>query len=327
MRARAAIACGYGRPGVTHVSAREAYVAVRLGVTASAALAVPSALLYGVSDFSTGLSARSMRVVSATTVSYTLAAVVMLISLAVTGGQWSPAAILWGAAAGAFAIIGLLAFYAAMAAGPMSIASPLIAVLEAVVPVAVALVLGDHLVWWAWLAIVAAIVAGVLLAADRSAASVQISQKAVLLAIVSGSALGLSVVALNAAPKVGRLIPGVCETLIGLVVLAAFTVTSRARTKARATPRPPESRINGEPVRRQRGVLLAATGGLLLGGANALLIAALHTGSLAIVGVLVSLYPVPTIVLARLALNERLATLQITGATLALLAAAALALT
>lgn len=295
-------------------------------MTVSAALAVLSALLYGMSDFVTGVASRSMRVVSATTVTYSVAAVVMLVSLAFTGGQWSTAAILWGATAGLFTIIGLLAFYAVMASGPMSIASPLIAVLETVVPVAVALVIGDHLVWWAWFAIAAAIVAGVLLTAERSATSTRISRRAVLLAIASGNALGLSVVALNAAPKAGRLIPGVCEILIGLVVLAVFSAASHAHIKARATIRLHDGDVNRNPTWQRRGALLAAAGGGLLGGANALLIAALHSGSLAVVGVLVSLYPVATIALARLVLNERLARLQSVGAILALVAATALAL-
>lgn len=296
-------------------------------MTVSAALAALSALLYGMSDFSTGLAARSMRVTSATTVTYSLAAVVMLVSLAFTSGRWSTDAILWGAAAGVFAIIGLLAFYVAMATGPMSIASPLIAVLEAIVPVAVALTVGVHLAWWAWLAIAAAIAAGVLLTADSSTASMRISPRTMLLAISSGSALGLSVVTLNAAPKAARLIPGVCEILVGLAALTAFGVASHARAKARATPRPPEAAVHRGATQQGRAAMLAATGGILLGGANALLIAALHSGSLAIVGVLVSLYPIATIVLARLVLNERLARLQIAGAILALLAASALALT
>ena len=290
----------------------------------SAALAVLSALLYGVSDFSSGLASRLIRVMPAATVSYVFAAVVMLTSLAFSGGQWSSAAILWGAVAGVFMTIGLLSFYAAMAKGPMSIASPLIAVLQAAVPVAVAIAIGDHLAWWSWCAIAAAGAAGVLLTADHSTATLRINRRTVLLAVTSGGALGLSVVALNAAPKDGQLIPGVCEIMIGLIVLAASSTALQTRTRGRATPPQPAWGLNHLKSRRQ-GVLLAAVGGLQLGGANGLLIVALHSGNLAIVGVLVSLYPAATITLARLVLHERLAVLQIIGVILALLAANVLA--
>ncbi|MGC9220337.1 MAG: EamA family transporter [Solirubrobacteraceae bacterium] len=296
-------------------------------MTGSAALAVLAALLYGLSDFWTGLASRALRVASASRLNYSVAAVVMLLALACTGGAWSTAAILWGSAAGVFALIGLLAFYAAMATGPMSVASPLIAVLESTVPVAVALTIGEHLVWWAWLAIAAAIAAGVLLAADRTRTSMRISRRTVLLAIIAGGTLGLSVVALNAAPKAARFIPGVCETLVGLIALLAVSVVSYARGQTRSRPAKSETVNNRDPGQPRHGALLAAIGGALLGAANTALILALHSGNLAIVGVLVSLYPVATIFLARLVLKERLTLVQAAGAILALFAAAALALT
>ena len=59
--------------------------------------------------------------------------------------------------------------------------------------------------------------------------------------------------------------------------------------------------------------MFAVATGLLMGVANALIVAALHEGRLGIVGVLVGLYPVPTVLLAWIVLRERLAPHQLIG--------------
>ena len=59
--------------------------------------------------------------------------------------------------------------------------------------------------------------------------------------------------------------------------------------------------------------------------ANALLVWGLHQGELAIMGVLASLYPLGTVLLALTVLRERLTRLQVVGVVLALAASAALA--
>ena len=49
---------------------------------------------------------------------------------------------------------------------------------------------------------------------------------------------------------------------------------------------------------------------MLIGGANVLLMVALHAGSVAVVAVLVNLYPVATVLLAWIVLRERVNALQ-----------------
>jgi uncharacterized membrane protein len=61
-------------------------------------------------------------------------------------------------------------------------------------------------------------------------------------------------------------------------------------------------------------------------GANCLLIAALRMGDLSIVSALTALYPAGTILLAAIVLRERVAPVQWTGLTLALIAGGMLAL-
>ncbi|MFT4124083.1 MAG: hypothetical protein QM635_09650, partial [Microbacteriaceae bacterium] len=70
----------------------------------------------------------------------------------------------------------------------------------------------------------------------------------------------------------------------------------------------------------------ALGGGVLLGAANGLLVLALAGGQLAIVAVLVGLYPAVTVLLATLLGRERMASAQLAGVLLALAASLALAL-
>jgi drug/metabolite transporter (DMT)-like permease len=65
--------------------------------------------------------------------------------------------------------------------------------------------------------------------------------------------------------------------------------------------------------------------GVLDTAANVLFLLATRTGALSVSGVLVSLYPVVVLLLARFVLRERLTGLQLTGVGLALTASALLA--
>jgi drug/metabolite transporter (DMT)-like permease len=81
------------------------------------------------------------------------------------------------------------------------------------------------------------------------------------------------------------------------------------------------------PARRGalHGLGLMLLCGVLDTAANVLFLLATRTGSLSVSGVLVSLYPVVVVLLARFVLRERLTGLQLTGVGLALTASALLA--
>jgi len=78
-----------------------------------------------------------------------------------------------------------------------------------------------------------------------------------------------------------------------------------------------------EPSRRSAPYVLRA--GVLDSGANALYVAATQWGRLDVAAVLSSLYPVSTIILARVVLKERLSRLQATGMLAALVAVSLIA--
>jgi uncharacterized membrane protein len=77
-------------------------------------------------------------------VTYPLAAVLLGVLAATAGGPVRPGAVLWGSLYGVSQAIGVYWFYAAVSTGPISVISPLAAVFNAAVPVAVGVALGER---------------------------------------------------------------------------------------------------------------------------------------------------------------------------------------
>jgi len=200
------------------------------GVLLVVALALGAALMYGVADYLGGVAARRSTVFGATTVNYLFAALVMIVAVAVTGGVWSAAAVTGGLIAGILALMGFITFFAALAAGPISLVTPFIALLSSVVPVVTALVLGEVLRPLAWFAIALAIAGSVLIGLERRASIRAVRPRTLALATVSGLAFGFATVALDRVPADASLIPVALDTGIGLVVLLALAAASRVST-------------------------------------------------------------------------------------------------
>jgi drug/metabolite transporter (DMT)-like permease len=321
-------------------------------------LALGSAMLYGVADFMGGVASRRIPVLLASTINYAFASAVLVVVLLVAGGVWSGPAISGGIVAGILAAVGFLTFYAALAAGPISLMTPLIALLSSAVPVIVALVLGEELGLIAWVAIALAIVGSVLISIERRVDSRSAKPRTFLFAAIAGVSFGFATVALDSVPAEAGMVPVFLDTLIGFAVLMGLIGLARKVPAVRRlvatldahepAPAPPvvavpaapvappyvvpasesafaETSLDGE-VARRRARLLAAVAGLLIGGANVLLMVALHAGSVAVVAVLVNLYPVATVLLAWIVLRERVNALQGTGIVLAVAASVMLGL-
>lgn len=293
----------------------------------SVVLALAGSLFYGVSDFFGGLSTRRLQVVPATTIIHVFATVSLLIAMLFVTVSFEPGAILWGGIAGVAAIVGLLTFYAALADGPMSLVAPLIAVVGAVVPVAFAVVSGERLPVLAWVAIVLAIVSALLVSVTRSDAAARVRPRTVVVGVVSGIGLGTALIALDQAPESAGLATAVVEIVVGLAAMLVLLALTRLSTPIRRFfaqfDHQPEG---GAVVSVSRARMLAAAGGVLVGASNAFVLFALQAGSLAVVSVLVSLYPLATIVLARFTLHEKVSRVQLLGMALALVASVMLAL-
>jgi drug/metabolite transporter (DMT)-like permease len=286
-----------------------------------------ASLAYGVSDFLGAFAAIRLRVIPTTTLSYAAAVVVLIAVVLVTGGVWSAGVLFWGAAAGVCAVVGFVTFYAAMSRGPMSLVSPLIAVLSAAVPIAAAVLLGETLPPLAWAGVVLALVSATLIAAQPRRAAGRLSVPTGILSVIAGASLGTSLIALDRAPADSGLIAALVEMGVGLVLLlVVVALTALIPFAKRAFAGLGVEAAAEETLSRRRATLAGLGAGGLLGLAGALVLVALQSGSLAVVSVLIALYPLGTIVLARIVIKERISGLQKVGVALALVASVVLGL-
>lgn len=265
-----------------------------------------SALTYGVGDFVAGLASRHdppLRVVALT---HPLAAVV-LVGLALALGQpWPSAADLgWGVLAGVVGLLGVLAFYRALALGPMGAVSVGAGALSAAVPVFVGLLGGERLSSEGWAGAGAVLLGTALLSLSPAGRGHAGGPSGVGLGLLAGLGFGLFFVLLGQAQSSGT-----------LWVLAAARLGSSAAVLPLA--------VRQVGLRPQRpGLVLAAAPGDTLG--NLFYLLAAQGGGLALAGLLTSLYPALTTLLAVTLLRERLRAGQWAGVALALCGAALLA--
>jgi drug/metabolite transporter (DMT)-like permease len=310
---------------------------VNLGVP----LGLGSGLCWGAADFFGGIQARRLPALTVAFWSQVAGALGLAAVLAfetvrpggVTAAAGPPAiGIAWGVAAGVGSGCALALFYRALADGTMSVVAP-VSACGAIVPVAAALLAGDQPGTVAGLGVVAAITGVALVSRPhpaRPAGPGQVGQPRRSdrpgLAAASGRSGRVLVMALGAAVGFGLFYvfvdagtaaaaadggggsPGsplwvIAGARVGsLVMLSAIALAGR-----RSVLRWPGRRIG--PV---------ALVGLGDTGANLLFAYAATAGNLAVVGVLGSLYPVATVVLARWLLGERLTGGQNAGVVLAL---------
>lgn len=261
-------------------------------------LALASAVVYGASDFLGGLSSRRAPVFGVVAVSQLAGVTALLLVLPWLGGPTTAADLAWGAASGLAGATGLLIFFRALAGGVMSVVAPVTAVTAAAVPVLGGLLGGERIGPWATAGIVLALLAVVLVSAERGLAALRAaSPSSVGPALLAGLAFGCFFVLLDRTGDDAGLTPLVAARAasILLVLAVAGATASSVRIGRSAAPL----------------VLCSGLGDM---AANALfLLATQEGGQLAIVGVLASLYPVSTVVLAQVLLRERLVPAQVAG--------------
>ncbi|TXK16355.1 EamA family transporter [Homoserinibacter sp. GY 40078] len=277
-------------------------------------LGLASAVIYGVSDFFGGLGARRIPPVLVSLVSFAAAVVPIAVVTPLMGSVWSVEAVTLGVLAGVAGALAIWAFYASLAIGPMSVISPTVAAVAALLPAVVGILRGERFTPVGYAALAALVVAAVLLGVTREQSGGRVGVRVVVLAVLAGIGFGGYNVLIEATPPESELVPLLVDLIVGLAVFVVVVAVLRMRRGA-ALPVLSADR---------RGLALAAGAGLLLAAANALLVWGLHLGELAIMGVLGALYPLGTVLLALVVLRERLTTVQVVGVALALGASVAL---
>jgi uncharacterized membrane protein len=270
-------------------------------------LALGGALSWGVGDFLGGLASRRIGVLAVLAASQAAGLAGLGLWVAAAGDPFPGAgSLLPAAAAGAAGLVGLAALYRGLAVGAMGIVAP-ISGAAPLVPLAVDAAQG--IVPTARQgAGIALVVAGIALLSREPAASGARVASGVGLALVAALGFGGFVVGIDAGSDESAAWAVITSrsSSLALVLIVALALSAS--------------------LRAPRRLLLLLVGiGLFDTGANVLVAVATTRGAAGVVAVLSALYPVATVLLARLVLGERLSLARRAGGGIALAGAALVA--
>lgn len=253
-----------------------------------------ASLSWGASDFSGGLSARRVHVFGVITVSYAVG-LALLVALALARSEPIPEGsdLVWGAAAGLAGVTGLTAQYRALAVGRMGIVAPVAAVLGTSIPVLFAAI-SEGLPGAGQLAGFALAIAGVWIIARPEVSGGR--PDGLGLAVLAGLGFGAFFILIDQVSEGAVFWPLVAARGMSFVVLALIVMA------------------NSVAWRPDRSALpLVIVAGVLDVGGNTFFLLAAQAGRLDVASVMSSLYPMVTVLLARLVLQEHVTRLQTAG--------------
>jgi drug/metabolite transporter (DMT)-like permease len=268
----------------------------------SVLLAALSALCYGAADFSGGFAARRSPLVPVLVTSQAAGALLAL-AFVFASGEAVPAGrdLAWGAAAGGAGAVGLAFLYRGIAAGLVAIVSPTAALVGAAIPVAFGILSGERPNPAALTGSAICLPSILLLSWERrGVADRRALRSALAHALLSGAFIGLFFIALARSSPGSGLWPVLAArgVSIALLVVAAFLSRQRlAVSRAAALP-----------------TLVA---GITDMAANVLFLLAAREGLLSLAVIVASLYPAPTVLLARVFFREHIPPVRALGLALA----------
>lgn len=260
-----------------------------------ALLALSASLLWGASDFAGGTLTRRLPVYAVVGWSQAAGLLGVTVVAAALGDLGaSPGYLSWAVAAGLVGVVAVAAFYRALAIGTMGVVAP-VAALSVVVPVIVGVAEGDRPGPLQIAGLVVASAGAVLAGGPEIRAGASGARSLVLAGV---AAVGFGAVIVLVAKGSETSVP---MTLLAMRVVSAGLVAAVALTRRSA----------GLPGRQD----LPWLAGIGVGdvAANACFAVASTKGLLALVGVLSSLYPAVTAVLAWRVHTEQLQRVQVIG--------------
>jgi drug/metabolite transporter (DMT)-like permease len=270
-----------------------------------AVLALAAAVLYGSADFLGALGSRRASALSFLAASAPVGAVIMLVAALAVGGPVTVGRVGWALASGAVSGVGVIVFFAGLAAGPISVVAPLSALGAALLPVVVGIADGERLS--------PAVLAGALLCL-ASVTLVSLEERpdgvpgrrpavrGVVCGLAAGVAFGLYFLFIRNATQAGGLWPlaiSRCTACAIVLAMAGWRGDRPVLTRA---------------GRGLAGIALAAGIGDV--AACLLYVLAVRSGPFALAAVITALYPAVTVLSARLVLGERIRALQRIGLAL-----------
>lgn len=274
-------------------------------------MAAATAAGFGFANFIGGLASRRDAALAVTANAHVLGAgVLALMALLFPALHATPRDAVWGGIAGVTGGLAVVALYAALAWGRMSVVAPLTAAIAAALPALYDVVSGTVLRPVTAIGIVLALVAVIVVgAAGDSESRAVMPMRAVLLAIIAGVGFSATLVAYSLTGPDSGFVPLASARIVSAALLGAMTLVRARRYLVTADARG-----------------FAFGSGLVEAVSNVALITAIRSGPLAVVSVIAATNPVVTILLARAFLGERLQGVQRVGVVLALVAVAMTAL-
>jgi drug/metabolite transporter (DMT)-like permease len=271
-------------------------------------LAIGSAVLYGAADFTGGFATRRTSTIPVVLFSQAAGLVLLAILLPfLPAASPSTRDLLWGGAAGITGGVGVALLYRALAIGSMSVVAPTTAVCAVAIPVFAAILMGERPAPIAVAGIALGLISIVLVSQQREVEPGGSARSArgtgVGTALASGVMIGFFYLSFARTGPAAGMWPLLMARVVSVSLFGVIAIAGR------------------QPLRMgRRTLVLALVAGVLDMAANGLYLLATHGGPLSIVVTLSSLYPASTVLLARLVLNERLTTWQLTGVGCALAA-------
>ncbi|MBE0417134.1 MAG: EamA family transporter [Coriobacteriia bacterium] len=268
-------------------------------------MAATVAASFGVANFIGGIASRRAAALAVTANAHLLGAALLGGAVLLFPARHATLAdVTWGGVAGVTGGFAVVALYAALAHGRMSVVAPLTAAISAALPALYDVASGTVLRPISGLGITIALVAVIIVSASGDTESrAAMPLRAVVLAVAAGVGFSVTLIAYSFSGAESGFVPLAAARIVSSVLLGALTLI------------------------RSRSYLVAADvrgftfgSGAIEAFANIALITALRTGPLAIVAVLAAMHPVVTILLARGFLGERLQGVQRAGVALALVA-------
>lgn len=272
-------------------------------------LAGLGALIVGAGDFVGGTATRRDVAHAVATLSFLAGALFLGALTPLVGGVPIGTDFVWGALSGLGGAIGVLALYRGFARSAMGVVSPVAAVVMAAVPVVGALLMGEAPGPIVVIGLVMGLVAIVMVSAGPSVDDIEKAARVsgVRHGLVTGVGFGVQLLALALVTPGAGMLPVMTSRFVSFVLLAAVAFTLRQTVLPQAKVRP-----------------LAAVGGMLTGGGVALYYLAVSVGSIVASTAVYALFPVSTVLMARIVHKERLSRQQILGVALAVAAGALL---
>lgn len=272
-------------------------------------LALLSALSYGVSDFVGGVLARRTSAWSVAVVGQTSSLLCVAAVASLVGGRPAPEHFAWALLAGVGTGCGAGFLYRGFASGRMAVVAPVSAVGAAIVPILVGAVASERPSLVVWLGIAAALPGIWLVSSTPTVAGGRGSVAAgVLDGALAGVGFGVLFAALGQVPESAGWWPLAVVQAVAVPAVVLLAVTLRA-----------------EWVPRGRSVRWAVLMGPLGASATGCFLLAAQQGYLSVAGVIASLYPASTVLLAAVVLREKVHRTQGVGLGLCAVAVACVA--